>query len=165
MVQGIALLPEFARVDKPNFLLEIKDHKIHITYPYTASTNLFGWMVYASNDKEWKNIKTDMQLQKISYEAIIEQCAAELEEDPHIPYNVHSFIYDVREYSYNTIAFSASEAGEKIMQSIVSEIRNSTSYEEFATIFNVKGVFITDIKNRIRKEVECIIKDMGTQRR
>ena len=157
MVQNLVMLPKKAEFSIDGWTIEIRNHKVK------GTMGLFGKIMAIILDSESnRESLAEFEKHKISYEAVIEYCAHELE--CNIPvlaqfikrYVEEEFMHPVtvKNILPKTFVFSKSAAGRVIADQFVEKIRSCDNWEQLYDEMQQTSKFCKDIQKRIIKEVK-----------
>ena len=157
MPQSLTRLPETAQFVIGNCQVTIRDHRI------VDSKGLFGKILWMARNKEC-DANTLCQFEKhgISYEAAIECCAHEMENDTSILADTILLGYIILKYEKiltgNTVerirAFSKSMAGRSIANRYVDTLRNCDNWEQLYDELQPTSRFQKEMKSTVNREVK-----------
>ena len=145
MVQEIVKLPETASISIGWRDLVIDNHKV------TSEEGMFYWAVAVVAGYDWDVAVSRMIRQKISYEAFIECCAAELENDINTLANMAWWHTDMKN-RIECNAFVSSPGGKNIAMEIVEKIRGCDNWNEFRVLFQEESDFKDELRLRFNEE-------------
>ena len=163
MVQSIARLPESAKGIFRYHHLEIKNHVVYTLY------GLFFFTVLIIRNEDKKKIVDWFKSNHVSFEAVIEQCIQELEDDhpaarlnmieAHYPWSHSNELgfFNVEQWggAWGKIIsqFSKTSAGRWIADQYVEKLRTCRNWNMFTDTLDMKGVFQQEMKQKIREEI------------
>ena len=141
--------------------------------PKEADFLICGWQIYIQNHRAVKGYNlfprimgiirsvnsdrqtlTEFEKHGISYEAAIECCAEELEENPGVLVWFISWMYVIRNSKEPTVGFSKSKRGRFIADQLVEKIRNCDGWVELYDELHHSSRFQKEMKKRIIKELK-----------
>ena len=157
MPQSLIQLPKEADIiaGYKGTLLSIRNHKV------VPTGTLFEWILRLIwNHNSWGNAVTLMEKKGLMFEAVIECCVRELEDDTGLLARVGLWDQDIW-YAVNppdnadaNYAFSESDAGRNIAAQLIDKIRSCNDWEQLRSEMNHTSGFYQDLKVRYIKEWE-----------
>ena len=157
MPQSLILLPERANIRILGWGIEIREHKV------VGWGGLWGRIINIIEDTE-SHRGTLYQLEKhgLGYEAAIEWCARELEDNAYIlaqfiylNYNTDRIREMVGENVMNIIhVFSKGVTGRKMADQFTEKIRSCENWQELYDELHPASKFNLDMKNKITVELK-----------
>ena len=166
MVQSLTMLPETAEIRLHGFTLKIQNHEIR-----KGISMAYFMMVATRHEHLWSEIIRDMERQKITYEAAVEQCVAEIESDhcilEAIFYWHYNIVKNAKFMAYKakhgkrhddvtaiTTRISKSPAGRIIATWFVEKIRSCENWQEFYTEMKRESDFNRYTKSWVMREAK-----------
>ena len=148
MPQSLIQLPKEAGFYIVGWDMRIRNHKVTGTY------GLFEKIVTIVYDSESnRESLEEFEKHKVSYEAVIEQCAAEIENDPTVLES--AFFHNENNDDWDDIFnFLKSLRGRKIAAQYIERIRQCGGWGELYEELHPTSKFRNDMKNRIQKEAK-----------
>ena len=148
MGQSLTQMPKKTDFKICGWEISIMEHKAR------GSEGLYGRIVFIVEDPE-SNRDTIQQFEKygISFEAAIECCAEELEENPGVLAWFISWEYDMGDSGF-IAGFSESEAGRSTATQLMEKIRSCDNWVELYDELHHSSRFQKEMKSKILKELE-----------
>ena len=154
MTQSMTRLPKSAEIQALGNTLVIKDHVI------TSEWNLIEWIFQVINYQDrdiWNNMVKDLDANKLSYEAAIECCAQEIEDDYDTFGNIIYCHYDIKKYTCRdaeehlqaVLAGSHSQECIKISEQFMEKIRSCDNWGDLYDEMQSTSKFIENMKKQI----------------
>ena len=158
MAQSLTGLPESADIDIANWWVSIRDHEI-----IDGDGGLFNMIIgIAGVEGFGRGMLYQLEKLGISYEAAIECCAHELEQNVGVLVDVIRWhiircgIEDMtgEEYVDLFLSFSKSEAGRNIAGQFVEKIRSCDNWDDLYDELNHMSKFYKDMRKKIGMELK-----------
>ena len=157
MQQSIVRLPKEDNFEIGGWYIKIQDHKVKYR------EGLIGMLTLMIGSKSVdRQTLAKFEEYKVSFEAVIEECSNELEDNKIKSAEIIWHHYDITTQSTTTKVetsirgiydFSKSEAGRTIINEFIEKIRSCENWKELYDILHPKNKFIRDMKQRIMKAV------------
>ena len=149
MAQDLTQLPETADFKIGMWPITIRNHKV------TDENAMFGSIIWIVNRTDLgRDVLNKFEKHGISYEAVIECCAKELEENPKVLDFFIKWMYVIRNSKEPTVGFSKSKRGRFIADQLVEKIRSCDNWGELYDEMQMTSKFQKDMKNRIILELK-----------
>ena len=152
MEQNIVRLPETAEINIDNSWLIIENHKVK------KGMQLFIWMQGLAKNEEQYETLDEFEKWGITYEAFIEQCVMELEEDSVVFQTMENWEY-CDNYTNDRVRLDVANtpAAAEIISDMVDHIRDCNDWEDFFELINPESDFSTYIAEELKFEArKCI---------
>ena len=128
-------------------VLEIKNHEI---LPGPSLLYLLHWII---NEHDWTNMLGQLTSQGFRFEAVIEQCASELESKPLTKQLITSVFHEI-DFKLDCHAnFMRTANGKQLLREYIIMIRKCSDWDEFYINMKPQSTFNKLMKRRIRKEM------------
>ena len=159
MKQNIVSLPETADIEIAGKYIIIKNYEVVLT----RGGFLYKIMCMVNDSEQDKNTLEKFEDYGVSFEAAIEYCIHEIEDDTEKLANI-IWLYDDASDSKNRwkqiddkwskmCNFSASVKGREIAEEFVENIRSCTNWVQLHETMNKKSVFQKDMKQKIEEGI------------
>ena len=157
MPQSMTQLPKEADFNIDGWWVTINNHQI------SKYVSLWLKIINISQSpRSDKNTLYQFEKHGVSFEAAIEWCATEFEENADVLADVIYWHYGIQKVRENTVgsqfnlfsAFSESKAGRKIAVQYIEKIRCCNNWEELYEEMQMTSRFHEDMKSRIKVEVK-----------
>ena len=149
MVQDIVGLPEKAELKVEDWYLKIENHQV-----VTKTGGLLLWMLHTIRNDHWNEAVRKMKKAAISYEAVIEQCCAEMENEENIAWLI-GFYSDFYLDGKDRTEFINSPAGMQITRDVIDKIRDCEDWSEFCDVMQWGDNFQQEIGRRSLEQIRC----------
>ena len=156
MPQNLIQLPKEATIHIAGNHIQIEEHRVRDGY------GLIGCMMIIVMDSPHnREILTQFEKYRVSFEAAIEESVRELEGDAEILANILDLDQDIqrefpgaKSHMNIFIPFSKSEAGRTIAGIYVEKIRNCSDWGELYDQMHWKSKFHREMKTRTKMEMK-----------
>ena len=148
MPQSLTGLPETANIMIGGYVITIRNHGIR------GSRSLFEniMTVVYNNSNENREILVEFEKYKVSYEAVIERCAMEIEKDTAVLVNVVFYDEDENQLLHDAwgglLKFSKSDAGRVMAGQLIDKIRDCNNWGELYDEMQMTSKFKKEIRRR-----------------
>ena len=151
-MQEIVRLPENAIITAPEYDLHIENHEVVDTW------TLLFWVKKVFRNNALETVLPQLKKHGISFEAVIEYCVTELEEQNTLRENIVSWHFNVyMEIEYDDknskIKYETSQETLQIREQIIEEMRNCSDWDDLRRSFNEESRFSKDMKEQIKKQM------------
>ena len=147
MMPELVQLPENTHIRSVGrFTLVIENHVV------TSRPALFVWALHIMRVGHWDRALLEIKSSNISYEAFVECCAAELEDDNTVFINTLDEIFRLS-YMGHVAEFSTSYFGRRFAEKLAEKLRGCDGWSSFYLTMNGNSNFILDMVEAIKKDM------------
>ena len=150
MPQSLIQLPKTAHIKLSAGNISIKDHKVTKDL---LGAGLFGLILSAIKNNDWNNALPQVESCKISFEAFIETCVKEIEDDVKFGFNL-LWNYPTDSNWSQQGDFVSGRTGKMIAEQFIEKIRSCENWDELYTEMHPASMFQKEMKNKITRGVK-----------